>query len=121
MTMATAQGEHAASWREMRAGAQVARAAMYVLHAQVENGTQCPLTMTYAAVPALRAHADPALSARWLPKLLAYDYDTRALPIEDKRAALIGMGMTERQGGSDVRSNRTQAVPKADGTYRLTG
>ena len=121
MQMATARGEHAAPWREPRPGAQVARAAMYILHAQVENGTQCPLTMTYAAVPALRAHADAALCDRWLPKLLASDYDPRALPIDDKRAALIGMGMTERQGGSDVRSNRTQAVREPDGSYRLTG
>ena len=121
MSMATAQGEHAAPWRDPRPGAQVARAAMYLLHAQVENGTQCPLTMTYAAVPALRAHADAALVARWLPKILAFDYDARELPIADKRAALIGMGMTERQGGSDVRSNRTHAQRQADGTYRITG
>ena len=121
MAMATTQGEHCAPWRDARPGAQVARAAMYVMHAQVENGTQCPLTMTYAAVPALRAHADAALVTRWLPKLLAYDYDPRPLPIEHKRAALVGMGMTERQGGSDVRSNRTRAQAQADGTYRLNG
>ena len=121
LRMATAQGEHAAPWCETRAGAQVARAAMYILHAQVENGTQCPLTMTYAAVPALRAHAEAGVIEHWLPKLLAYDYDPRPLPVAEKRAALVGMGMTERQGGSDVRSNRTQAVRQPDGTYRLTG
>ncbi len=107
--MATAAGEHASPWRDARPGAHVARAAMYMLHAQVENGTQCPLTMTFAAVPALRGHASDALASAWLPKLLALDYDPRPLPVGEKRAALIGMGMTERQGGSDVRSNRTRA------------
>jgi putative acyl-CoA dehydrogenase len=123
MQLATAAGEHASPWRDARQGAHVARAAMYVLHAQVENGTQCPLTMTFASVPALRAGAAtaPALDTAWLPKVLALDYDPRPLPIAAKRAALIGMGMTERQGGSDVRSNRTQAVPQADGSFRLTG
>ena len=121
MRMATAAGEHASPWRDARPGAQVARAAMVLLHAQVENGTQCPLTMTFAAVPALRAHASDTLAAAWLPKLLALDYDPRPLPLAEKRAALVGMGMTERQGGSDVRSNVTRAQPQADGTYRLTG
>jgi putative acyl-CoA dehydrogenase len=121
MRMATAAGEHASPWRDARPGAHVARAAMYMLHAQVENGTQCPLTMTFAAVPALRGHASDGLSAAWLPKLLALDYDPRPLPVGEKRAALIGMGMTERQGGSDVRSNRTLAEVQPDGTYRLTG
>jgi putative acyl-CoA dehydrogenase len=122
MSMATQVGEHASPWREPRAGAHVARGAMYVLHAQVENGTQCPLTMTFAGVAALREHAIPAIRDAWLPKLLAYDYDPRpGLPVDRKRAALLGMGMTERQGGSDVRSNRTSAVAQADGSWRLTG
>ncbi len=121
MRMATAAGEHASPWRDPRPGAQVARAAMVLLHGQVENGTQCPLTMTFAAVPALRAHASEALASAWLPKLLALDYDPRPLPIGDKRAALVGMGMTELQGGSDVRSNRTRAERQPDGSYRLTG
>jgi putative acyl-CoA dehydrogenase len=121
MRMATAVGEHASPWCDTRPGGHVARAAMYMLHAQVENGTQCPLTMTFAAVPALREHASDALASAWLPKLLAFDYDPRPLAVHAKRAALIGMGMTERQGGSDVRSNRTRAEVQADGTYRLTG
>ncbi len=123
MRLATAAGEHASPWSDPQPGAQVARAAMYVLHAEVENGTQCPLTMTYASVPALRAHGDavPELDREWLPKILAHDYDPRPLPIGAKRAALIGMGMTERQGGSDVRSNRTLADRQGDGSYRLTG
>ena len=121
MRMATTAGEHASPWRDGRPGAQVARAAMYMLHAQVENGTQCPLTMTFAAIPALRAHAEPSLASAWLPKLEAFDYDPRPLPVREKRAALIGMGMTERQGGSDVRSNLTRVQADADGTHRLTG
>jgi putative acyl-CoA dehydrogenase len=123
MRLATTAGEHASPWRDPRAGAQVARAAMYIVHGEVENGTQCPLTMTYASVAALRAHAgdDSALVRVWLPRILACDYDPRPLPIAQKAAALVGMGMTERQGGSDVRTNRTRAERSVDGTYRLTG
>jgi putative acyl-CoA dehydrogenase len=123
MQLATAAGEHASPWLDARQGSHVARAAMYVLHAQMENGTQCPLTMTFASVPALRAGAatTPALADVWLPKILALDYDPRPLQIAAKRAALIGMGMTERQGGSDVRSNRTEAVAQPDGSFRVTG
>ena len=122
MTMATQFGEHVSPCRERRPGAHVARGAMYILHGQVENGTQCPLTMTFAGVAALTIHADATIRDAWLPKLLAYDYDPRpALPVAAKRAALLGMGMTERQGGSDVRSNRTTAVGQADGSWRLTG
>jgi len=123
MQRATAAGEHVLPWSRPRAGAHVARGAMVVLHGQVENGTQCPLTMTFASVPALRAHGDgvPGLADTWLPRILAHDYDPRPLPIQAKRAALVGMGMTERQGGSDVRTNVTVARRAADGTYRLTG
>jgi putative acyl-CoA dehydrogenase len=123
MRLATAAGVHCSPWADPRPGAQVARAARVHLHAQVENGTQCPLTMTYASVPVLRdaAAALPALGRDWLPRVLALDYDPRDLPLAAKRAALIGMGMTERQGGSDVRSNRTRATPGVDGGVRLTG
>lgn len=123
MRLATGVGEHCAPWTETAANAQVVRAAMYFLHAQVENGTQCPLTMTYASVPVLRDHAGPnqMIGEVWLPRLLARDYDPRPLPIAAKRAALIGMGMTERQGGSDVRSNLTRAESNPDGTWRLRG
>ena len=119
MRMATAAGEHCAPWRAPRAGAQVARAAGYYLHAQVENGTQCPLTMTYASVPVLMRHAPHAGDA-WLRGVLSSDYDPRPLPVEAKCAALIGMGMTERQGGSDVRANVTRAEPDG-GAFRITG
>src|SRR2546423_2945530 len=123
MHLSAAAGEHCAPWIDTATSAQVARAAMYFLHAQVENGTQCPLTMTYACVPVLRQHAasNAALGDVWLSRVLARDYDPRPLPIAAKRAALIGMGMTERQGGSDVRANITRAEPQSDGTWRLRG
>jgi putative acyl-CoA dehydrogenase len=123
MAAAMREGEHCSPWVDPRPGAQVARAAAYFMHAEVENGTQCPLTMTYAALPLLRRHEAtlPWLRRSWVPKILAPDYDPRSLPLADKTSALIGMGMTERQGGSDVRANITRAVPAADGEYRLTG
>jgi putative acyl-CoA dehydrogenase len=87
---------------------------------QVEAGHGCPISMTYAAVPALRADAE--LAALWEPLLTATDYDPQLRPAHDKRAAIAGMAMTEKQGGSDVRANSTRAVPDpATGTYRLTG
>jgi putative acyl-CoA dehydrogenase len=123
MRLATAAGEHSAPWLAPHPGAQVARAAMYFLHAQVENGTQCPLTMTYASVPVLARHAASISHLRemWLPRVLARDYDPRPLPVAEKRAALIGMGMTERQGGSDVRANLTRATSAGDGVWRIDG
>ena len=123
MRLAMAAGEHCAPWRKPLPGAQVARAALYYLHAQVENGTQCPLTMTYASAPVLARHA-PAWahgSHAWLPRILADAYDPRPLPVAQKHSALIGMGMTERQGGSDVRANVTRAEPDAGGAWRITG
>jgi putative acyl-CoA dehydrogenase len=123
MRLAMREGEHCAPWLESRPGAQVARAAAYLLHAEVENGTQCPLTMTFAAVPLLRRHAGAfaALSETWLPRSLGLDYDPRPLPVAGKTSALFGMGMTERQGGSDVRANLTRAERAGEGMYRLTG
>jgi putative acyl-CoA dehydrogenase len=111
MTQLIAAGAHASPWDSGQPGAQVARAAQYLLFGQVENGSQCPVTMTYASVPALRQH--PVLAAQWLPKILSREYDPRSLPIERKRGALIGMGMTEKQGGTDVRANTTRATPLA--------
>ncbi|SFC79380.1 isovaleryl-CoA dehydrogenase [Massilia yuzhufengensis] len=113
MAMLVQAGAHSAPWREPRPGAQVARAAQYLLFGQVENGVQCPVTMTFAAVPALRRA--PAWAAEWLPKLLSNEYDPRSLPVAHKRGALVGMGMTEKQGGSDVRANTTRAAPLAPG------
>jgi putative acyl-CoA dehydrogenase len=108
MALLIGHGAHASPWQD-GAGAQVARAARYLLFGQVENGAQCPVTMTYASVPALRQA--PRIAQKWLPKILSTQYDPRSLPIEQKHGALIGMGMTEKQGGSDVRANTTRAEP----------
>jgi len=108
MRLLIENGAHSLPWETQQAGAQVARAAAYLLFGQVENGSQCPVTMTYASVPALRQNE--AIAASWLPKILSRDYDPRSLPIEQKRGALIGMGMTEKQGGTDVRANTTRAT-----------
>lgn len=112
MSLLVKAGAHSAPWQDPRPGAQVARAAQYLLFGQVENGSQCPVTMTYASVPALRR--EPRL-ASWLPKILSNDYDPRSLPVTEKRGALIGMGMTEKQGGSDVRANTTRAFRMPSG------
>jgi putative acyl-CoA dehydrogenase len=109
MEMMIGAGAHSAPWAEPGPGAQVARAAQYLLFGQVENGAQCPVTMTYASVPALRS--EQRLAKDWMPKILSRQYDPRPLPVAQKRGALIGMGMTEKQGGTDVRANTTRAEP----------
>src|SRR3954453_421622 len=119
MTVATANGLHASPWREPGPGAQVARTAGFYVWSQAEGGHGCPISMTHAAVPALRA--EPSLAAEWEPRLTAYSYDPELRPPADKTSALAGMGMTEKQGGSDVRTNTTRAVPQNDGSYLLTG
>ena len=86
---------------------------------QIESGVYCPLAMTYGSVPTLR-HA-PAIAAEWLPKIYSREYDRSFRPARLKSAALFGMGMTENQGGSDLRSNTTRAEPAGDGSYRLHG
>jgi putative acyl-CoA dehydrogenase len=96
----------------------VARAAGCYLLNQIESGVYCPLAMTYGSVPTLR-HA-PKIAEQWLPKVLAPKYDPRFVPIGDKSGALIGMGLTENQGGSDLRTNTTRAEP-AGGSFRLYG
>lgn len=110
-------------WREERTGAHVARAARYVLWPQIDSGTLCPMTMTYAVVPSLRHQPDVA--DRWEPKVTGDVYDPSFRHIDAKSGALFGMAMTEKQGGSDVRSNTTQAVALEDGspgtTFSLTG
>ncbi|MGH3309066.1 MAG: isovaleryl-CoA dehydrogenase [Streptomyces sp.] len=119
METAVGHGLHAAPWQEGRPGAHVARAAKFYLWGQVEAGHSCPVSMTYAAVPALRAAPD---LAGWLEPLLASrDYDFGLRRPDTKRGLIAGMSMTEKQGGSDVRANTTAAVPASDGTYRLTG
>jgi putative acyl-CoA dehydrogenase len=108
MGLLIGHGTHSSPWQG-GPGAQVARAARYLLFGQLENGSQCPVTMTYASVPALKQA--PRIAAKWLPKILSNDYDPRSLPVEQKTGAIIGMGMTEKQGGSDVRANTTRAEP----------
>ncbi|WP_244789762.1 acyl-CoA dehydrogenase family protein [Streptomyces sp. BJ20] len=101
-------------------GGHVRRAAAFLMWTQVEAGNCCPLSMTHAAVPALRT--DPELAAEWEPRLTSMVYDRALRPAGQKPGALFGMGMTEKQGGSDVRANTTAARPLAeDGTYALTG
>lgn len=118
MTLLMRHGLHTGAWADGTAGAHVERAAGYLLYAEVENGTQCPATMTYGSVPAIRR--DPALAAEWLPKLYSRDYDPRNIPAREKRSVLVGMGMTEKQGGSDVRANTTQAVRDGE-AWSITG
>ncbi len=114
---------HALPWREPRAGAHVARAALFFVMAQVEAGHGCPISMTYSVVPALRLQSE--LAAEWEPRFTSTEYDPRMIPAGGKRGALCGMGMTEKQGGSDVRANTTRAEPLgargAGAEYRLTG
>jgi putative acyl-CoA dehydrogenase len=117
---AVEHGLHAAPWRDPRPGAQVARAAGFYLWTQVEAGHGCPVSMTFAAVPALRAA--PELAETWEPKLTALTYDPGLRPVAAKAGALCGMAMTEKQGGSDVRANTTTAAPAGtDGLWLLTG
>ncbi|EOX9660563.1 acyl-CoA dehydrogenase family protein [Pseudomonas aeruginosa] len=110
-------------WTDPRPGAQVARAGLSYLHSQAEAGTGCPLTMTYASVPAIRLQAD--LAEKWLPKILSREYDPRNVPMEQKAGVTIGMAMTEKQGGTDVRANTTRAypvgIPGPGQAYELVG
>jgi len=118
MTLAKRHGVAGLSWEDGRPGAHVARAALSFLHHQADAGTSCPLTMTHAAVAVLRQ--DPLL-ADWADKAAAPVYDPRDVPMADKAGITLGMGMTEKQGGSDVRSNTTRAEPRDDGSYALVG
>ena len=118
MRIAIEHGVHAYAWRSRREGAHVARAALNYLHYQADQGSACPLTMTYAAVPVLQA--EPAVAREWLPAAIADEYDETDAPAEQKTGVTLGMGMTEKQGGSDVRANSTQARPDGDG-WLLTG
>jgi putative acyl-CoA dehydrogenase len=110
MDLAVEHGVTSFAWRHSRdEGAHVARAALMYLHNQADQGTSCPLTMTYACVPTL--DVQPELAREWLPRVLATTYDGRDVPAWDKAGNTVGMGMTEKQGGSDVRANTTRATP----------
>ncbi len=123
MKAAVEHGLPSLPWTDPRPGAHVARAAMTYLHSQAEAGTGCPLTMTFASVPALRMQPDVA--EVWVPKVLATQYDPRNVPMAQKAGVTIGMAMTEKQGGTDVRANTTRAypvgVPGPGQAYELVG
>ena len=120
MELGTQHGVSGFAWRHADSeGAHVARAALMYLHYQADQGTSCPLTMTYACVPALQQA--PELARDWLPRIVSTDYDGSHRLAWLKAGNTIGMGMTEKQGGSDVRSNTTRATPIGDGLYELVG
>jgi putative acyl-CoA dehydrogenase len=123
MESAVGAGLHASSWRDPKPGAHVARAAGFFVWSQAESGHGCPISMTHAAVPALRVQ--PELAAAWEPLILAATYDGRLRDPREKQSALIGMAMTEKQGGSDVRANTTRATAAGAGgpgaEYDLVG
>jgi putative acyl-CoA dehydrogenase len=109
MEQAFSAGLHSSPWAQPGLGAHAARAAKYYLHTQVEAAHGCPVTMTFASAPTLQLN--PVIAKQWLPKVLATAYDPRNIHYSEKSALTIGMGMTEKQGGSDVRANTTKARP----------
>ena len=123
MQVSLEHGLHSSHWTDPRTGAHVARAAKFYLQSQVDAAHGCPVTMTSAAIPALREQPD--LAAQWAPKIMARGYDHRNVPVAQKQALTIGMAMTEKQGGSDVRSNSVRAHPLGSGgpgqAYELVG
>ncbi len=123
MALGVGAGVHAAPWAEPKQGAHVARAAKVMLLVQAEAGVQCPITMTYGVVPALRRQPD--IANEMLPKIYSRHYDKRFAPIAEKTGMLMGMGLTEKQGGSDLRANETRASPLGNGgpgqPYRIVG
>ena len=119
MALGVEHGLHNLPWTEPVPGTHMARAAMFYTLAQVEAGVGCPLSMTFSAVPALRR--EPEAMSEWGLRLASRVYDPRPIPAREKRGALFGMAMTEKQGGSDVRANTTRARPMSSTEYELTG
>jgi putative acyl-CoA dehydrogenase len=123
MGIAVSQELHCSPWKDPRAGAHVARGAAFMCFSQAEAGVGCPTSMTYSVIPALRTQ--PELAAEWEPRFLSSSYDPANAPASRKTGALAGMGMTEKQGGTDVRANTTAAQPVNGGgpgaEYELTG
>jgi putative acyl-CoA dehydrogenase len=128
MKMGVENELHSLPWTSSESGAHVARAGLYMTAMQAEAGFACPITMTFAVLPALRA--TPALAAEWEPLITATTYDPRLVPAAQKGSAIAGMAMTEKQGGSDVRANTSVARPLSGGggeaggsgaEYELTG
>jgi putative acyl-CoA dehydrogenase len=118
MTLGVEAGVSSAAWSGVAAG-HVLHAGLEFLMAQAEPGVCCPLTMTAAAPAALKCQ--PEIAARWTPRIVASRYDPSSQPIQGKSGVTVGMAMTEKQGGSDVRANTTRAVRRDDGGYALTG
>src|SRR6185437_13217321 len=123
MKMGVSHELHALPWRSQQPAAHAARAALYVTAMQAEAAVACPITMTFAVLPALRAQ--PELLAEWGPLVTSTTYDPRLIPASEKGSAIAGMAMTEKQGGSDVKANTTMARPLNGGgagaEYELTG
>ncbi len=117
ITAAIADGAHTAAYVEPRPGANVARAATFMLYAQIEPGHACPVSMTHSVVPVLQQHPD--VGSAWLDRVCSTSYDPALRP--GKHSAIFGMAMTEKQGGSDVRAGTTAAHPLGEGRYALTG
>ncbi|MGU9982342.1 acyl-CoA dehydrogenase family protein [Phreatobacter sp. HK31-P] len=118
MELAMAHRIHSIAWAEERPGSHVAHSALMALFSEAEQGTMCPISMTYAAVPAL--HHQPDVAAQWVPKIVGGSYDAPLKPIGEKRGVTVGMAMTEKQGGSDVRANTTRAHRDGE-AWRLVG
>jgi putative acyl-CoA dehydrogenase len=123
MAVAVANELHSSPWKDPRPGAHVARGGAFMCMSQAEAGIGCPISMTYSVIPALRTQ--PELAAEWEPRFLSPEYDPRNAPASEKAGALAGMGMTEKQGGTDVRANTTIARPVDEGgpgaEYELSG
>lgn len=119
MRVAVENETHSLAWTSEKTGAYVARSALAFLKQQVDEGTSCPLTMTFAVVPTLKIK--PEIAAEWLPRVLSNEYDSRFVPYWEKRGATFGMAMTEPQGGSDVRANITFARKISGNEYEITG
>ena len=123
MKISIENGLHSSHWTDPKAGAHVARAAKFYLQSQVDASHCCPITMTSAAIPAL--HNEPQVYEDWASKIMARHYDSRNIGQEQKAGVTIGMAMTEKQGGSDVRSNTTRAYALGNGgpgqSYELVG
>ena len=119
MRLAVEHGIHNLPWASPKKGAHVARSALAMLAAENEAGHMCPISMTYSAVPVLRQHE--AIAREWLPRICSARYDPSFRSASSKQGVLVGMAMTEKQGGSDVRANITRAEPLGDGQYALDG
>ncbi len=119
MSLSFGWGLHSLGWEEGPSGGNVARTVLFLLMAQVELGHGCPVSMAWSVIPTIRL--SPGLSGWWEPRILSRSYDPRPVPAEEKEGLVVGMTLTEKQGGSDLRANTTVAVPVDEEEYRLTG